>query len=151
MILQAAGKVAWATAGIVSSVGLLAVEDIPGWSDFGTLGKGSILISLILIVAGVVVKLFHELDRQRKDYLAQLDHRTTAFEGIVERITNKQESASVACSEMRAQDRAEREQDRRDVMQRASTAREVIHSAEIAASSVVAHDAQDAAQKLSTT
>jgi len=65
-------KVELVVTGTVSSIGLFAVDELPGWSDLPPLAKVSIIATLLVLVALVVVSLMLMLAWERKANMIQV-------------------------------------------------------------------------------
>lgn len=67
-----AAKVELGATGVLSSVGLLAVDELPGWSELPSLAKVSIIGTLVVMVAFVLVSLMLMISKERKEHSLQV-------------------------------------------------------------------------------
>jgi mannitol-specific phosphotransferase system IIBC component len=72
MIPNLATKIELGVTGVLSSIGLLAADDIPGWSELPSLAKVSIIGTFVVMVAFVLVSLMLMLSKERKDHSQQV-------------------------------------------------------------------------------
>jgi hypothetical protein len=111
MMIHCLLKPILAVTGTLSSFGLLAVDELPGWTDISATAKVSIIATLLVLISVVIVSLFLLISKerrdnttatnqQRKDFVEELKNARKHHEQVIERVCKSFE---------RAQDRDEHE------------------------------------------
>ena len=105
MIGTIATRIIQGVVGVGSATAIFAVDEIPGWTDVGSLAKVSILAALFLLLAGVIFSLLASSKTMQRDHMAEIANSRTALLGeikdsrdsfgkVIERITDSNEKIS---------------------------------------------------------
>ena len=102
MIGIIAQRIVQGIVGVASATAIFAVDEIPGWSDIGSLAKVSVLACLFALLAGVIFSLLASSRTMQRDHMADIANSRTAmlseikdsrdsFGKVIDRVTTSSE------------------------------------------------------------